>query len=77
MIGKALKEIRKKKGYTQKELSDILSIAQTTLSGYETSYSNPIFSTIESIANACDYEVVFVNRKTKDIIQTKKLGTKS
>ena len=51
MIGKILKYIRKKNKLTQKQLASNLNIAQTTLSGYETKYSNPTFEVIEKIAN--------------------------
>ena len=51
MIGKMLKIMRKEKGFTQKQLAKIINIAQTTLSGYETKYSNPTFEIIEKIAH--------------------------
>ena len=63
MIGKLLKIIRTDKGLKQSELAEKLNIAQTTLSGYETNYSNPKFEIIEEFANNCDYEIVF--RKNK------------
>ena len=46
MIGKMLKFMRKTKKLNQKQLAKILNIAQTTLSGYETKYSNPTYETI-------------------------------
>lgn len=61
MIGKALKYMRIKKGLNQTQLAKILNIAQTTLSGYETKYSNPTFETIEQIANNCGYKIYFDN----------------
>lgn len=65
MIGKMLKMLRSNKGYNQTELAEKLNIAQTTLSGYETNYSNPNFDTIEEIAKICDFEIIFRNKKTK------------
>lgn len=62
MIGKIIKKIRKEKGLTQNELAKIIGISQTTLSGYETGYSNPIYETIKDIANICDYDIKFVKR---------------
>ena len=62
MIGKLLREFRMRKGLRQAELSEILGIAQTTLSGYETSYSNPGFDMIEKICDHCDYEIIFRNK---------------
>jgi len=66
MIGKMLKVLRSEKGYNQTKLAKILNIAQTTLSGYETNYSNPRFDTIESIAKACDYEIIFRKKSTNE-----------
>lgn len=71
MIGKMLKKLRSDKGYNQTQLADLLNIAQTTLSGYETNYSNPKFDTIESIANLCDYEIVFRKKGSKEEFTTK------
>jgi len=76
MIGKILKYIRKEKCLTQKELAKNINIAQTTLSGYETKYSNPTFEVIEKIANNCDYEIIFRNKQTKEEITTKNINRK-
>lgn len=76
MIGKLLKIIRINKGLKQSELAEKLNIAQTTLSGYETSYSNPKFEIIEEFANNCDYEIIFRNKKTKEEITTDSIKRK-
>ena len=76
MIGKILKYIRKEKKLTQKELAKNINIAQTTLSGYETKYSNPTFEVIEKIVNSCDYEIIFRNKQTKEEITTKNINRK-
>lgn len=76
MIGKILKYIRKEKGLTQKQLADILNIAQTTLSGYETRYSNPTFEEIEKIANTCNYEIIFRNKDNKEEITSNNIDRK-
>ena len=76
MIGKLLKIIRTDKGLKQSELAEKLNIAQTTLSGYETNYSNPRFEIIEEFANNCDYEIIFRNKKTKEEITTKSIKRK-
>lgn len=76
MIGKLLKIIRTDKGLKQSELAEKLNIAQTTLSGYETNYSNPKFEIIEEFANNCDYESVFRNKKTKEEITTDSIKRK-
>lgn len=41
MIGERLKELRKDKGLSQKELADQLSIGWKTVSSYETGNSSP------------------------------------
>ena len=76
MIGKILKYMRVQKKLNQIELAQSLNIAQTTLSGYETKYSNPTFEMIEKIANSCDYEIVFRNKKTKEEITTNNIERK-
>lgn len=74
MIGKLLKVLRSNKGYNQTELANLLNIAQTTLSGYETNYSNPNFETIENIAELCDYEIIFRKKGTNEEITTKNIN---
>ena len=76
MIGKILKYIRKENNLTQKELAKKIDVAQTTLSGYETKYSNPTFEIIEKIANNCNYEIIFRNRETKEELTTKNIERK-
>lgn len=76
MIGKILKYIRKEKKLNQKQLASIINIAQTTLSGYETNYSNPTYEVIEKIATTCDYEIIFRNKITKEEITTKNINRK-
>ena len=76
MIGKMLKLMRKTKGFNQKQLAKLLNIAQTTLSGYETKYSNPTFETIEKIADKCNFEIIFKNKETKQEFKLKDLERK-
>ena len=76
MIGKILKYMRNQKKLKQSQLSKLLNIAQTTLSGYETNYSNPTYEIIEKIANNCDYEIIFRNKITKEEISTKNIERK-
>lgn len=76
MIDKMLKFMRKTKGLSQFQLAKILNIAQTTLSGYETKYSNPTFDVIENIAKNCDFEIIFRNKKTKEEFTTNSMERK-
>lgn len=76
MIDKMLKFMRKTKGLSQYQLAKILNIAQTTLSGYETKYSNPTFDVIENIAKNCEFEIIFRNKKTKEEFTTSNIERK-
>lgn len=65
MIGKMLRYMRCSKNLKQSDLAKHLNIAQTTLSGYETHYSNPDFEMIEKIADLCGFEIIFRNKETE------------
>ena len=66
MIGKMLRYMRHSSGLNQTELAKNLNIAQTTLSGYETQYSNPDFQMIDRIAKICGFEIIFRKKKTHE-----------
>lgn len=51
-IGSRIKEQRKKRGLTQKELAEMLGISAHTLSKYEQNQREPKIKTIKQIANA-------------------------
>ena len=73
MISKILKYIRKSKGLKQDDLAKKCNIAVSTISGYETNYSQPSFEMIERIANECDFEIKFVHKKTGEVITTRNI----
>lgn len=54
-IGNSLKYFRKKNGFTQKEISEILNVAQNTYSGYENDLSEPYLDTLVKLADT--YEI--------------------
>lgn len=66
MIGHVLKYLRKKKGLKQEEIAKILNIKSNALSQYETSARQPTFDTIEKIADLCDFDIIFRDRKTNE-----------
>lgn len=68
--------MRKKAKLSQKELAKMCNIANTTLSGYESNYREPTYETIEKIANLCNYDIIFQNRKTKEILTSKNIERK-
>jgi len=68
MIGKIIKYMRCASGYNQAQLSKSAGIAQTTLSGYETGYSNPNYEVVERIAKICDFDIVFTDKNSGENI---------
>lgn len=76
MIGKILKYMRNDKGLSQYQLAQILNLSQQNLSRYEKNQRIISFDLIEQIANNCDYEIQFVNKKTKNILTTKNIERK-
>lgn len=66
MIGKTLKYIRTKRNLKQDELAKLVSLDQTTLSKYELEKREITFKTFESIAGACDFEIIIKDIKTNE-----------
>lgn len=71
MIGKIIRYMRVSGGYSQKELAKKLNIATTTLSGYETEYSNPNYKVVQDIAQACDFDITFTDKSNGKVISDK------
>ncbi len=65
MIGTILRNIRKIKGLTQDNIGRELHLAENTISNYETEHSNPNFDTIYNFISICDFDIKFVDKKTK------------
>ena len=72
MVGKIIKTMRREKNYSQEELAKKVFLGRTTLSDYEREKTDINFDTLEKIANACDYEILFVHKKDKSKILTSK-----
>lgn len=49
-FGAVLRDLRKQKGYTQKRLSEVLNVSETTISKYESNTAVPPFETVRAIA---------------------------
>ena len=62
---------------SQKDICNKLSIADNTISSYERENSQPDFETITKIANICDFEICFYNKKTKTYLSVSDLSKKS
>ncbi len=74
MIGTILRNIRKIRGFTQSNIGDELNLADNTISNYETEYSNPNFDTIQKFVSVCDFEIQFVDKKSKKIYTVDELS---
>ena len=57
LLGKRIKELRKKAGYTQEQLAELINIETTSLSGIESGRHFPSLTTIEKIANNLHVEL--------------------
>ncbi len=73
MISDILKYLRKSKKLKQSVVASIANIAVSTISGYETNYSQPTFEMIEKIADICGYDIIFRDRKTEDEVTSKNI----
>ncbi len=73
MIGKLLKTIRRKSGLSQSEIAKKMNLARSTITHYELELSQPTFEIIEKIANECGYDIVFIERKTKETLSSKNI----
>lgn len=76
MIGKILKTIRKNANLTQEQLANKVFIGRSTLSDYEREKTDINFADIEKICDICGYEVIFLNKKTKQTITSKNIERK-
>lgn len=56
-VGERMKQIRKEKGLTQKQLGERANIAEPTIRRYELGKLNPKFETIRKIADALEVSV--------------------
>lgn len=74
MIGRILRNIRKIDKQTQEQIGKKLNLAENTISNYETEYSNPTFDTIVKFVNVCDFDIQFIDKKTKKVYTIKELS---
>lgn len=74
MIGRILRNIRKIDKQTQEQIGKKLNLAENTISNYETEYSNPTFDTIVKFVNVCNFDIQFIDKKTKKVYTIKELS---
>lgn len=68
LFHKRLKDFREKRGYSQKQLADILNIPQKSLSNYETGRTEPSLNILKKLdALGCSFNyLVYENYENKD-----------
>ncbi len=58
LLGKRIKEIRKSKGLTQEQLSEMIDIETSSLSGIESGRFYPSLHVLEKIASVFEIELI-------------------
>ena len=58
LLGKRIKEIRKYKGFTQEQLSEMIDIETSSLSGIESGRFFPSLHVLDKIASALNVELI-------------------
>mgnify|MGYP003571351462 CR=1 FL=1 len=77
MIGKILKTMRKEKGLSQDQIGKYVGKKENTISQWEKGVIEKIdFKDIEIIAELCDYEIIFKNKKANNELTTKNIDRK-
>ena len=74
---KMLRTLRKNKGLSMKELGEIIGVAESTVSQYETGKREPDFETLLKLGENCNFTVGYLLRgdtpsKTKTPTLTRK-----
>ena len=69
-VGKNIKKYRKEKGYTQKQLAELLGKAEITIRRYEACYMMPTVQGIEDICKVLEISKgdIFMNEEKKEMV---------
>ena len=73
-IGTKIKEIRKQKGLTQKQLGDLCGIADSNIRKYENGKQNPKIETLQKIADALGCDILDLMEIEVEPITTDKMA---
>ena len=57
ITGKTIKQLREKKGLTQKQLADIINVSDKTVSKWETEKGYPDIAVTDSLASALSVSI--------------------
>lgn len=69
LLAKRIKEIRRSKGFTQKDMADKLGISQPAYSHYEHEAANCTFGTVMKIAEILGVSIPFLTDIYSDIYE--------
>ena len=72
MVGKIIRTMRRENNLSQEDLANKVFLGRTTLSDYEREKTDINFENIEKIAEACNYDVLFVSKKDSNHILSSK-----
>ena len=56
-VSQSIREVRKAKALTQKELAEKLGVAETTVNRYESGEQNLTIETLQKVANALEVDM--------------------
>ncbi len=76
MVGKIIKYMRTNNNISQEKLSIMTNIGRSTISDYEREKTDINFENLEKIAKLCDFEILFKNKITKEILKVKDIERK-
>lgn len=74
MIGTILRNIRKIKKLKQKQVANYLSVAENTVSNYETESSNITFETAINFIRECNFDIQFIDKENNKIYTIEELS---
>ena len=75
MVGTILRNIRKIKKLKQKQVANYLSVAENTVSNYETEYSNITFELAIKFIHECNFDIQLINKEDNKIYKLEEFDT--
>ena len=67
VFGKMIRFMRFKRNLKQTELANKVGIASSTLAHYESEYRTITFEIFKQIADSCEFEIIFKDKKDNSI----------
>ena len=74
LLGKRIKELRKKKGLKQEQLAELVGLEPTSICNIENAYNYPTFQNLEKIAKALGVSLVEIfkfehHKENEDLLE--------